>query len=193
MSEGQQESACHEVHHVLVGARPRQGDTDDPENWPRYDWIWPHLTPSRAPECEEEETRQLLIDRVRYLWKRGEFDSALTFGDRLEEAWSLRLGRDDWQTLHLRFQIANVLRSLGRFQEARSVDAEVLAKQQRVLSPSHPHTLLTAGGLAADLRGLGEFRESLDMDQETYERFKELFGQHPGRLAPAGRGLLHGA
>jgi MinD-like ATPase involved in chromosome partitioning or flagellar assembly len=186
MSEAEQNSACHEVHHILVGARPRQGDTDDPENWPRYDWIWPHLAPSRAPECEEEETRQLLIDRVRYLWKRGEFDSALTFGGRLEEAWSVRLGRDDWQTLHLRFQIANVLRSLGRFQEARSLDTEVLAKQQEVLSLGHPHTLLTAGGLAADLRGLGEFHQSLDMDQETYERFKELFGEdHPRTLAAA--------
>jgi MinD-like ATPase involved in chromosome partitioning or flagellar assembly/tetratricopeptide (TPR) repeat protein len=186
MPDPAQLSACHEVHHILVGARPRQGDTDDPENWPRYDWIWPHLTASRAPECEEEETRQLLIDRVRYLWKCGEFESALTFGGRLVEAWSVRLGPDDWQTLHLRFQLANVLRSQGRFQEARSLDIEVLAKQQQVLSPSHPHTLLTAGGLAADLRALGEFRQSLDMDQETYERFKELFGEdHPRTLAAA--------
>ena len=42
-----------------------------------YDRIWPHLGPSRAADCDEEETRQLLIDRVRYLWKRGEYDAAL--------------------------------------------------------------------------------------------------------------------
>lgn len=182
----EQETAFHEVHRVLVGARPRQGDTDDPENWPRYDWIWPHLGPSRADECDEEETRQLLIDRVRYLWKRGEFDSALTFGHRLEDGWRVRLGADDRQTLHLRFQLANVLRSQGSYAEARVVDSEVYAKQQAVLSERHPHTLQTAGGLAGDLRGLGEFRQALNLDKETYERFKELFGEdHPSTLSAA--------
>ena len=70
----------HEVHRILVGARPRQGGTDDPENWPRYDLIWPHLSGSEAINCDYEDTRRLLIDRVRYLWKRGEFDEALEIG-----------------------------------------------------------------------------------------------------------------
>jgi hypothetical protein len=182
----QEETAFHEVHTVLVGARPKQGDTDDPGNWPQYDLIWPHLGPSEADECDEEETRQLLIDRVRYLWKRGEFDSALEFGGSLEEGWKERLGTDDRQTLHLRFQLANVLRSQGRYAEARSLDSQVFAKQREVLSDQHPHTLQTAGGLAGDLRGLGEFSESLRMDRETYERFKELFGEdHPSTLSAA--------
>lgn len=185
-TKDEKDDAFHEVHRVLVGARPRQGDTDDPENWVRYDLIWPHLGPSEADECDEEETRQLLIDRVRYLWKRGQYDSALDFGSNLEEGWRVRLGADDRQTLHLRFQLANVLRSLGRFDEARRVDSEVFAKQREVLSDHHPHTLKTAGGLAADLRGLGEFRESLTMDEQTYERFKELFGEdHPSTLSAA--------
>jgi MinD-like ATPase involved in chromosome partitioning or flagellar assembly len=186
LDEDAQEIAFHEVHTVLVGARPRQGDTDDPENWPRYDLIWPHLGPSEADECDEEETRQLLIDRVRYLWKRGEFDSALKFGGNLEEGWKERLGTDDRQTLHLRFQLANVLRSQGRYEEARRLDSQVFATQREVLSDQHPHTLQTAGGLAADLRGLGEFSESLRMDRDTYERFKELFGEdHPSTLSAA--------
>jgi MinD-like ATPase involved in chromosome partitioning or flagellar assembly len=185
-TQEERDDAFHEVHRVLVGARPRQGDTDDPENWTRYDLIWPHLGPSEADECDEEETRQLLIDRVRYLWKRGQYDSALEFGRVLEDSWRVRLGSDDRQTLHLRFQLANVLRSLGLYADARVVDSEVFAKQRKVLSARHPHTLQTAGGLAADLRGLGEFRESLTMDRETYERFKELFGEdHPSTLSAA--------
>lgn len=182
----QQEDSFHEVHRVLVGARPRQGDTDDPENWPRYDLIWPHLGPSEADECDEEETRQLLIDRVRYLWKRGQYDYALDFGRNLEEGWQVRLGSDDRQTLHLRFQLANVLRSQGRYADARIVDSEVFAKQREVLTDGHPHTLQTAGGLAGDLRGLGDFKEALTMDRETYDRFKELFGEdHPSTLSAA--------
>src|SRR5262249_16430778 len=157
LTQDEQEIAKHEVHRVLVGARPRRGDTDDPENWPRYDLIWPHLGPSQAHDCDEEETRQLLIDRVRFLWLRGGFDPALEFGRRIEERWWQQLGHDDRQTLYLRFQLANALRSMGRYNDALAEDSEVLERQRRVLSDDHPHTLLTAGGLAGDLRGLGEF------------------------------------
>jgi MinD-like ATPase involved in chromosome partitioning or flagellar assembly/tetratricopeptide (TPR) repeat protein len=184
-TQEEQYAAFHQVHRVLAGARPRHGDTGDPENWQRYDLIWPHLGPSEADECDAEETRQLLIDRVRYLWIRSQFESALEFGSALEEGWRARFGNDR-QTLYLRSQLANVLRSQGRYAEALSVDSEVFTEQREVLTDRHPHTLQTAGGLAADLRGLGEFREALSMDRETYESFKELFGEdHPSTLSAA--------
>ena len=41
----------------------------------------------------------------------------------------------------------------------------------------HLHTLFTAGGIAADLRGLGEFQQALEMDQERYDRFKDHYGE----------------
>jgi tetratricopeptide (TPR) repeat protein/MinD-like ATPase involved in chromosome partitioning or flagellar assembly len=176
LSEEDQVKACHEVHHVLVGARPDEGDTDDPFNWPRYNEIWPHLTPSRARECFEEETLQLLIDRVRYLWKRGELERALTFGRELEILWRAERNEDDRNTLSLRFHLANVLWSMGRFDEALEVNTEVLALQQQTLGPDHRHTLMTAGGLAAAFRALGRFSEALALDEETYAKFNELFG-----------------
>jgi hypothetical protein len=186
MTDGGQEDACHDVHKVLVGARPRQGDTDDPDNWSRYTMIWPHLIPSRAEECTEVPTRQLLIDWVRYLWKNGEFEQCLSLGRRLENTWTQQLGADHPQTLHLRFHIANVLRSMGRFAEARDLDVDVLERQRHTLEPDHPHLLMTAGGLAADLRALGEFGQALERDQETYDRFKDQFGaDHPRTLAAA--------
>ena len=43
MTDEEQVEARHEVHKILVGARPRQGETDDPANWSTYDIIWPHL------------------------------------------------------------------------------------------------------------------------------------------------------
>jgi MinD-like ATPase involved in chromosome partitioning or flagellar assembly/tetratricopeptide (TPR) repeat protein len=179
-------AAAHEVHRVLASVRPRLGDADAPENWSRYNLIWPHLGSSEADECAEDGTRQLLIDRVRYLYIRSQFDAALEFGRNVERKWRERFGNDDRQVLHLRFQLANVLRSQGRYTEAHHLDSEVLDRQREVLSDNHPHTLLTAGGLAADLRGLGEFRESLTMDRQTFERFKELFGEdHPNVLSAA--------
>jgi len=186
LTEEEQLAACHTVHTVLVGARPSRGDTDDPGNWPRFELIWPHLEPSRAAECTEESTRQLLIDWVRYLWKQGQFEAGLQLALRLDALWTELFGADHRQTLHLRFHIANLLRSCGRFQEARELDADVLARQRAALPADHPHTLMTAAGLAADLRGLGEYREALERDRDTYERFGELLGEdHPRTLAAA--------
>jgi tetratricopeptide (TPR) repeat protein len=176
----------HEVHIILAGARPRQGDTDDPGNWDRYDLIWPHLGPSEAWNCDEEETRQLLIDRVRYLWKRGDFEAALDAAHKLEEQWQEKIGPDDQQTLLLRFHIANVLRSMGRFQAAYELDIEILDKQREVLGADHPFTLGTARSLGGDLRGLGRFREALALDEATYGRLTDLLGaDDPNTLSSA--------
>ena len=79
-----------------------------------------------------------------------------------------------------------MLRSQGRFGEARDLDTYVLERQRAVLGPDHPHALMTANGLAADLRALGEFQQSLAADQATYESFKEQFGEdYPRTLAAA--------
>jgi tetratricopeptide (TPR) repeat protein len=180
------DETMHEVHKVLAGARPRQGDTDDPANWARYDLIWPHLGPSEVWNCDDEEARQLLIDRVRYLWKRGDYEDALEVAHKLEGQWQEKIGPDDEQTLSLRFHIANVLRSQGSFEAAHELDTEIFGKQQESLGDDHPSTLLTAGSLGGDLRGLGRFREALALDEATYSRNKELLGpDDPNTLSSA--------
>jgi tetratricopeptide (TPR) repeat protein len=180
------DEAVHEVHKVLAGARPRQGDTDDPVNWARYDLIWPHLGPSEVWNCDDEEARQLLIDRVRYLWKRGDYEEALEVANKLEAQWQQKIGPDDEQTLSLRFHIANVLRSQGKFEAAHALDTEIFARQQESLGGSHPSTLLTAGSLGGDLRGLGRFREALALDESTYSSNKDLLGpDDPNTLSSA--------
>jgi hypothetical protein len=176
MSDEQQWGARHDVHKILAGTRPLHGETDDPANWSTYDIIWPHLGPSAAEECDDPLTRQLLSDWVRYQWKHGEFESGLNLAHRLEGLWTQQLGPDHQQTLHLQFHIANLMRSQGRFAEARNLDTYVLQRQREVLDPDHPHALMTANGLAADLRALGDFEASLAADQATYKSFKEQFG-----------------
>ncbi len=128
----------HEVHKVLVGARPRQGDTDDPENWARYDLIWPHLEPSEVWNCDDEEPASCSSTGC------GTCGSAATTRRRsrsarkLEEQWQEKIGPDDEQTLSLRFHIANVLRSQGKFEAAYELDTEIFAKQQESLGDGHP-------------------------------------------------------
>jgi tetratricopeptide (TPR) repeat protein len=189
MTGKEQAEARHEVHKILTGARPRQGEADDPANWSTYDIIWPHLGPSIAEECDDPRTRQLLIDWVRYQWKHGEFESCLRLARRLEELWRPNLGGDHPQVLRLQFHIANALRTRGQFQEARDLDTFVLERQRIVLGPDHPHTLMTANSLAADLRAVGEAQEALISDRDTYKRFRDQLGDDHERTLAAAHNL----
>ncbi|MER5637508.1 FxSxx-COOH system tetratricopeptide repeat protein [Kitasatospora sp. NPDC002227] len=198
MSEDERVEAMHEVHRILVGARPKLGDTDNPANWPTFDKIWPHLSPSRARDCDERETRELLIDRVRYLWKRVDLDRARRLGEQLHAAWATRLETEQGeadrrnlrrQILSLDFQLANVLRSQGSYAEALALDESTLAGQKELLGERNPYTLMTAGSLGADLRAIGRFQSALDLDLETYGSFRELFGDENARTLSSANNL----
>ncbi|WP_062433027.1 FxSxx-COOH system tetratricopeptide repeat protein [Herbidospora daliensis] len=183
------EATSHEVHHILVGARPRKGEVDDPANWPRYDIIWPHLLSSEAENCTEEDTRKLLIDRVRYYCRRGEYTSAVNLGQRLADFWEGKFGQIERQRLLMLYNIGNAHRALGKFVQSRQLSEWTLQQQQDLLGLDHPHTLLTRGGLGADLRAAGEFESALALDQKTYELWRELYGEDHNRTLNAANNL----
>jgi hypothetical protein len=202
MDFDRQEDTMHQVHLVLAAARPPRGDIDDPHNWPQYQLIWPHLIPSEALTCDDALVRQLLIDRLRYLWKTGDFERGVSLGRQLDDTWTAALAGEtmqartpeDHELLHrqllfMRSQVANIHRSRGQFETAAAVDRAVLAEQQDVLPSDDMHTLITAGNLGADLRALGEFQEALSMDQSTYASFKDTFGEDHERTLAAANNL----
>jgi tetratricopeptide (TPR) repeat protein len=179
------QSARRDVHHILVAARPRR-DVTDPETWPRYRLIWPHLAASQAMRSNEEQVRQLYVDRVRYLFIRSDLERGRGIAREAEQAWmemeAEAADQEVVRTLHsqllqLRFNLGNILRAQGRLTEARELDEQVLREQRDLLGRDHPHTLMTAGSLAADLRAAGQYSEALDMDQGTYLAWTELYGE----------------
>ena len=186
MSEQELAEIRHQVHVALARFRPG-GEVDNPENWPVFRMIWPHLEESEAVDCPDEAVRQLLIDRVRYLWLVGDFRRGLKQAVKTETVWQERLTEMSRngdgnqrslrrQFLHLQFNKANLIRSLGNFAESRGVDEAVLAEQREHLGDDHPHTLATASGLGGDLRGLGHYRQALELDRATYEAWRDAFG-----------------
>ncbi|MFJ3669814.1 FxSxx-COOH system tetratricopeptide repeat protein [Streptomyces sp. NPDC090106] len=185
----EQRETQHIVHRILVSVRP-SGDepVDYPENGPLFEAIWPHLKASGAAECDEPETRALLMDRVRHLWRRGDLNAALSLADDLRERWQIRLaGSEDLdlqvQLLRLQCHTGNVLRSLGRYDEAAELGFSTLSGQRALLTPGHPHTLMTASALAADLGSLGRFDEALELATEAHTGFEDIFGaNHPRTL-----------
>ncbi|WP_200305259.1 FxSxx-COOH system tetratricopeptide repeat protein [Streptomyces adelaidensis] len=177
----------HEVHGILAAARPSEGAVDDPAQWPGLEVIWPHLTPSNIRECTKEEPRQLMVDRVRYLGRRGELHAARTLATKLHELWTDAFGdRDDEQILNLRFQLANVLRAQGDYQAARAMDESTLDGRRRLFGEDHPSILIASGSVAADYRALGRFKEALELDTQIHRGFAEVFGEdHPRTLSAA--------
>ncbi|MHC5908045.1 FxSxx-COOH system tetratricopeptide repeat protein, partial [Streptomyces sp. S6] len=186
----EQAEARHIVHRVLAGARPPgEEPVDDPANHAAFAAIWPHLDACGASSCDLPETRQLLLDRIRHVWQRGDLDAALALAENLRERWEQRAQGEDGPTdlrvqlLLLRFHIANVLRSQGRYAQAVETGTDTLARQRSLLAPGHPHILMSASALATDLASVGRFHEALEMIAETYLGFKETLGEdHPRTL-----------
>ncbi|HWS31791.1 MAG TPA: FxSxx-COOH system tetratricopeptide repeat protein, partial [Actinoplanes sp.] len=196
MTDTEREEIRHQVHLALARFRPG-GDVDNPQNWPVFRMIWPHLQASGAVGCPDDRVRSLLIDRVRYLWLVGDFRRGLRQAEETERVWRDRLAEIPAeseerhalrrQLLHLQFNKANLIRSVGDFATSRQVDEEVLSDQRELLGEDHPHTLSTAGGLGGDLRGLGLYSAALELDQQTYELWREAFGEgHPRTLTSLG-------
>ena len=193
MPEEQLEATRREAHRVLAAARPtEEGAADDPTQWPLYDQLWQHLEPTRVIDSADPAVWDLLVDRVRYLWRCGDLDAGRDTAERLEPLWEERihaaLAADDpayarelrLRLLRLRFNLGNILRSQGAFEDSRRINESVLAERRELLGENDPHTLITAGSLAADLRAFGDYEAALRMDQDTYKRFEDRFGEgHP--------------
>ena len=199
MSDEETAAARRAVHRMVVDARP-EGDVDDPQTWRRYRAIWPHLSPSGAMWSADTQVRQLLIERVRYLRQRDDLERGKRRAEEIQRAWRSMLsgipdpelpgsermvtGQPDPETaeslrrqlLRLQFNLANILRDLAEFDEARKVDQEVLEGQLELLGPDHLHTLQTRSSLAGDMRALGDYQAALDLDEVTYESSREVFG-----------------
>lgn len=196
MTDDELASVRRDVQHILVAARP-EGDVDDPDTWSRYRIIWPHIGSSQAMMSDEEEVRQLSVDRVRFLWVVSDLDRAAEVADTVIRRWedmaanatppTAQIIRK--QLLQLEFNLANVWRTQSQFTKAAALDERVLSQQASLLGGDHPQTLTTAGSYAADLRALGRYGEALAMDERTSPAWAELYGEDHRRAIDAAHNL----
>ncbi len=175
-----------EAHLVLASALPSAAqDEDSSLSRQRFAELRPHLEPSGAIESDDPEVGEWVVRQVRNLWKINDHRAAVGLGRRALRTWRSSRGENDPLTLRLAAQLANPLRSLGRFKEAYELDSDTLRRQRAhaALGPTHPHTLITARNCGADLNGLGRYTEACESDADTLERYRRSVGSdHPDTL-----------
>jgi cellulose biosynthesis protein BcsQ len=179
--------ALQQAHDVLAAANPEA--TDDPGTWPAFADLWPHLRIPGLLASKADDVRQLIIDMVRYRYRRYDFASSAELAEAALAQWIPLFGEDDVLTLHLRFHLANALRSQARYQESLNINQDVMDRLRNVVGPDHPYTLMAAGGLAGDRRALGDFKEARDLDIDTAARYRDAFGEDEYRSLMAANNL----
>jgi tetratricopeptide (TPR) repeat protein len=186
-----------DVQQLLLSARPRR-DVDEPETWSRYRLLWPHVAPAEIVFSADDKVRRLIVDRVRYIYVLRDLDRGVTEATGAIAHWEKMLAATTdparaaalrTQLLQVRFNLANILLFQSRFEDARQLAETVLAEQVELLGGDHPHALMTAGTLAATLRGLGRYHEALARDMETHQAWVRQYGEGHRRALQAANNL----
>ncbi|MER7889760.1 FxSxx-COOH system tetratricopeptide repeat protein [Micromonospora sp. NPDC094482] len=171
---------------LLAAASPR--DPDKPANWQRYAELWPHVRPSGLHASTADEARQLVADTVRYLYRRGDYETSRALAEDALAHWR-DTDEDDPTTLRMRFHLANVLRAQSHFDLAYAIDQDVYERQRRIFGEDHLYTLMTARSLGADLRAQGRYHDAEARDRLTLELSIRSFGEDSGRTLTAENNL----
>ena len=163
-----------QAHLVLAMGAPR--NPDDNRLWPRYAALVAHAQSSRIEQSRNPAVRRFALDLVRYLYNSGDQESARVFAERFIEAWRPDTDPHDTQLLQAQQHLGNVLRALGRYEQAFAVDQSTLGQAREVLGPEHPFTMVQTSSFTACLRSRGDFARALETDLESLELHRMTLG-----------------
>ncbi|GGM39700.1 FxSxx-COOH system tetratricopeptide repeat protein [Dactylosporangium sucinum] len=190
MSAEELDGVTRDVHRLLVGSRPT-GEVEDPEIQEQFRILWPHLDGAKPEESDSDDVRALLIDRIRYIYVLGGYEQGEAYAEEVNAAWTAQLAQLEPDSaehdrllvrlLELRFNLANLKRSRGKFQESYDLNADTLRRQEALLGPTDARTLATASSLGGDLRALGRYDDALERDQQTYRASVDALGEEHRR------------
>jgi hypothetical protein len=169
------------THRLLGAANP--GNPEDPRTWTLHAEIGPHLIPSDAVHSTTLSARHAVIDQVRYLERRGEYDESRRLGEMAVEAWRAPvdkggLGPEHELTLRAVRELANVMRAQGSYRDARQITEDALDRLRRspAYGDDHPSTLDLAGAMGIYLRLTGDYRAAIATDRDVVERRRRIGG-----------------
>jgi DNA-binding SARP family transcriptional activator/tetratricopeptide (TPR) repeat protein len=172
---------------LLVAADP--GNEQDPERWPGWARILPHLLATDPATSPSPDLRDLACRAVTYLFYRGDSRPARDLAEHLHRQWCERLGPDDRHALQAAHIPVLLLAGVGPYRQARQLAADTLARCRRVLGDDHPDTLEAAQYLAICLHMMGSFEQSRQLNVDTLARRRRVLGDDHVEVHRTAHGL----
>jgi hypothetical protein len=147
-----------------------------PATWPAWARILPHLLALDPSHSARPGIRAAAAAAAWYLIASGNVAEAVALAQPLREQWRDRFGPDHPQALEIASALGTALRGLGRYEQARTLNADTLARRRALHGDDHPDTLSAASNLANDLQCLGQFGAARELHEDTFRRRQRVLG-----------------
>ncbi|MFB7184285.1 FxSxx-COOH system tetratricopeptide repeat protein [Streptomyces sp. NPDC056230] len=175
------------VRRALAAADP--GRPTDTRLWPAYAEITPHLKWADVLKSTDPAVQTLVLNCLRYMYLSGEYRAGIKLGERAMKAWRELLGEDHPRIWDLSYHYANLLRAVGDYAGTEAIERAAVDHLRTERGVQDLEHLRAAGGLAADLRGLGRYDEALEMSGWVLAAYRELLGDQDSRTLNAQNNL----
>ncbi|MEU3185412.1 FxSxx-COOH system tetratricopeptide repeat protein [Streptomyces sp. NPDC006923] len=175
------------VRRALVAADP--GRPTDTRLWPRYAEITPHLKWADVLKSTDAAMHTLILNCLRYMYLSGEYRAGINLGRRALDAWKTLLGETHPRIWDLSYHYANLMRAVGDYAGTEAIERAAVEHLRNERGPRDLEHLRAAGGLAADLRGLGRYDEAYEISGWILAAYRELLGEQDSRTLNAQNNL----
>jgi tetratricopeptide (TPR) repeat protein len=175
------------VRRALVAADP--GSPTDSRQWPRYAEITPHLKWADVLHSTDPAAHTLILNCLRYMYLSGEYRAGIKLGRRSLEIWKELLGDTHPRIWDLNYHHANLMRAVGDYAGTEASERAVVDYLRTERGPQDLEHLRAASGLAADLRGLGQYEEARQISGWILTSYRELLGEQDYRTLNAQNNL----
>ncbi|MFH9547645.1 FxSxx-COOH system tetratricopeptide repeat protein [Streptomyces sp. NPDC017435] len=187
MPEADRQEFIEVVRRALAAADPRR--PTDPDLWPGYAEIVPHLKYADVLQTKDPSVQRLVFNCLRYMYFSGEYASGIKLGERAMKAWRTLLGDSHPRVWELTYHYTNLLRAVGDYTRTEALSRAAVEHLRAERGSQDLEHLRAAAGLAADLRGLARYDEALQLSEWTLLAYRELLGEQDSRTLNAQNNL----
>jgi tetratricopeptide (TPR) repeat protein len=158
---------------ILAAANP--GEPDDPQFWPHYNEVGPHIPAAGLAVANDFEARRVVLDQARYLFIVGHHEESRALSEELVAASAnpaTELSDVDHQfNVLANLHLANATRRLGHYADARRLTDDSLAYMDRhpVFGEDHEYRAVLRRQRALDLRIAGKYEKALAVDTDNLD------------------------
>jgi cellulose biosynthesis protein BcsQ/tetratricopeptide (TPR) repeat protein len=162
------------VHALITLANP--GSPDTRNGWPQLAELSAHVVPTTIVDSTDSRARKVVLDQVRYRYRRGDFEGSRDLAVYARQHWNERLGADDEQTLLVSRHLADALWWLGKYEEARLINEDTIDRLARIYGEEHEHMLATRNSIGAGYRVQGRFADARRLDESNLAVHRRVYG-----------------